>query len=111
MDEDKVMAKAVPEETETEQPKMVFMKNWQDFRKSGLMWFTNTILHAFGWALVVEVEPNEDGKYTDDCVITNAYPARVKFRGFGEESNTKGYIKVSQYLKDNIDELLKEAQD
>jgi hypothetical protein len=60
------------------------------------------ILHTFGWAIVVDME---DGK------IISAYPARVKFRGFGEKNNTEGYIKVSQFMKDNIDELLNEAKD
>lgn len=48
---------------------MVKKKTWQEFRKTGLLWFMNTILHAFGWAIVVEVERGE---------ITGAYPARVR---------------------------------
>lgn len=28
-------------------------KTWEDFRESGLLWFINTILHVFGWAIVV----------------------------------------------------------
>lgn len=27
---------------------MVKKKTWQEFRKTGLLWFMNTILHAFG---------------------------------------------------------------
>jgi hypothetical protein len=38
-----------------------------------------------------------------------AYPARVKFRGFDEKSMSEGYIKISQYIKDNANALLKEA--
>ena len=38
---------------------MVKKKTWQEFRKTGLLWFINTILHAFGWAIVVEVEKGE----------------------------------------------------
>lgn len=38
---------------------MVKKKTWQEFRKTGLLWFMNTILHAFGWAIVVEVERGE----------------------------------------------------
>ena len=59
------------------------------------------LLHTFGWAIVYDIE---------DEKITNVYPARVKFRGFPEQSNTEGYIKVSQYMKDNIDELLEESK-
>lgn len=81
--------------------KMVTGKSRKEFRESGLLWWINMILHTFGWALVIEVE--------DDGSISNAYPARVKFRGFIEEHNTEGYIKVSGYLKENAAELEKEA--
>jgi hypothetical protein len=83
---------------------MVHKKSWEEFKDNGLLWFTNTILHMFGWSIVVEVD--EETK-----VITDAYPARVKFRGFSEKSNTKGYRNVSKYLQENIDELVKEAND
>lgn len=43
--------------------------------------------------------------------INRVYPARVKFRGFDEKTNTDGYKKVSTYLKDNIEELEKEANE
>lgn len=83
---------------------MIEPKTWNDFRDSGLFWFINTILHAFGWSIIVEID-NETNN------IIGAYPARVKFRGFDEKSNTEGYIKLSQYMKDNSEELLKEAKD
>ena len=81
---------------------MVNKKSWEEFRSTGLLWFINTTLHLFGWALVVEVE-DSTGK------ITNTYPARVKFRGFDEDQNTIGYQKVSKYLYDNIKELEQET--
>lgn len=81
---------------------MVTKKTWKEFRESGFLWWTNMILHTFGWAIVVDV--NDNGE------ITNAYPARVKFRGFSEKNNTEGYIKVSQYMKENVSDLLEEAE-
>ena len=90
---------------------MVNKKSWEEFRASGLLWFINTILHMFGWAIVVDVEADENGAYSDNCVITNVYPARVKFRGFDEKSNTEGYIKVSQYIKENAGRLDAEARE
>ena len=81
--------------------KMVAEKSWDEFKNSGFLWWINMILHTFGWAIVTEVE--------DDKVV-KVYPARVKFRGFGEKNNTKGYIKVSQYMKENANDLLKEAK-
>ena len=68
---------------------MIKKKTWEEFRKTGLLWFVNVIIHVFGWAIVVEVE---DGK------IIDSYPARVKFRGFDEASNTIGYKNVSEYM-------------
>lgn len=81
---------------------MVKKKSWQEFRDSGLLWWINMILHTFGWAITVEME---DGK------ITDAYPARVKFRGFADKNNTDGYIKVSKYMKENAKKLLEEAKE
>lgn len=80
---------------------MVGRKTWEEFRDSKLLWFMNTILHTFGWAIVVE---------SDGGVITDVYPARVKFRGFSEKINTEGYIGLSKYIKENCEELLKEAE-
>lgn len=76
-------------------------KSWNEFKRIGLLWFVNSILHLFGWAIVYEFE---------DGVIRKVYPARVPYRGFDEKSNTEGYIKVSKYLQENINSLLDEAK-
>lgn len=81
---------------------MVERKTWKDFKDSGLLWFLNSILHMFGWAIVFVTRGNE---------VLDVYPARVKFRGFAEKNNSEGYIKVTEYLKENIDKLLKEAKE
>lgn len=81
---------------------MVEKKSWEEFREIGLLWFINTILHMFGWAICFEI---------DNEKITDVYPARVKFRGFDNKTTSEGYEKVTEYLKENIDELLKEAKD
>lgn len=78
-------------------------KTWNEFKETGLLWFINTTLHAFGWAIVIELDDN--GK------IADAYPARVTFRGFSEDSNTKGYNKITEYMSNNAEELLKEIQE
>jgi len=81
---------------------MVDRKTWKEFREQGFLWWINMILHTFGWAIVVDIENGE---------IIECYPARVKFRGFDEKNNTGGYIKISNYLKKNANELLLEASD
>lgn len=82
---------------------MVKEKSWKEFRECGMLWWINMILHTFGWAIVIDVD--------NDGEITRAYPARVKFRGFDEKNNTFGYQKVSEYIKENADDLLKEASE
>jgi hypothetical protein len=83
---------------------MVKRHSWAEFRNSGLLWLVNTILHTFGWAIVVKVD-DKTGE------ITDAYPARVRFRGFDEKTNTAGYIKVSEYMSKNAADLLSESLD
>jgi len=81
---------------------MIDKKTWKEFRESGLLWWVNMILHTFGWAICFDMEDGE---------VLEVFPARVKFRGFDNEHNTEGYIKVSQYLKENVDEIEKEARE
>lgn len=83
---------------------MVNRKSWEEFKASGLLWFTNSILHAFGWSIVVDVDI-ETGE------IVDAYPARVKFRGFAEENNTDGYKKISKFMEENATQLRKESEE
>lgn len=81
---------------------MVNEKTWKEFQDTGLLWWINMILHTFGWAICLEVE---DGK------VIGAFPARVKFRGFDDKSNSEGYVKVSKYVKENGEQLLKESKE
>lgn len=81
---------------------MIERRSWGEFRTTGLLWFINTILHAFGWAITFNVD--------DDGNVIDAYPSRVKFRGFSEKINSDGYAKVSHYLQENIDTLVSEAE-
>lgn len=78
---------------------MIVKKDWNEFRDIGLLWFINRLLHLFGWAICVDYEDVEKK------IIKEVYPARCKFRGFEEKDETEGFIKVTQYLKDNINEL------
>lgn len=82
---------------------MVKKEKWKEFRESGMLWWINMILHTFGWAIVYDID-----KLTKE--IIEVYPARVRYRGFNEENNTEGYIKVSKYLKENADVLLNEVE-
>lgn len=82
---------------------MVTKKSWKEFRECGLLWWLNMILHTFGWAIVCNID--------DDGNILEVFPARVKFRGFDEESNTEGYVKVTDYLYKESSKLLEECKE
>ena len=75
-------------------------KSWEEFRAAGLLWFINSILHVFGWAIVMTVE---------NGVIINAFPARVEYRGFSEKDSSDGYLKVARYMKENAEAIEQEA--
>lgn len=64
--------------------------SWTEFRESGMLWFTNRILHVFGLCIVVEQK--DDGGL-------HAYPARTTYRGFPAESEARGYQRVEDYLQ------------
>ena len=69
--------------TEDVKPEEVKRSTWQQFRECGMLWWINMILHTFGWSIVLAL---------DGDIVKDAYPARVKFRGFSTKNNTEGYI-------------------
>lgn len=81
---------------------MVEEKSWSEFQEAGLLWWINMLLHTFGWAIVLDIQ---DGN------IKRVYPARVRFRGFGEKDNTDGYRKISSFMQANAEQLKGEADE
>lgn len=77
--------------------KTVNKRTWDEFRKTGLFMFINTILHAFGWAICVEVERYDE--LGEDAPVTRCYPARVKFRGFSEKDQNQMHERIANYLE------------
>ena len=71
----------------------------KEFRDSGLLWYINQQLHLFGVAITWNPETDE------------IKPTLCKFRGFGEKNNDDGYAKVSEYLKNNIKDIIKDLED
>ena len=74
-------------------------KSWDEFRKTGLFLLTNQFLHIFGWALTCERNNGHE----------RVYPARVRYRGFAEDSQTRAYEKVQKYMVENAETLYKES--
>ncbi len=74
-----------------EQRPAIKKETWEAFRKVKLLWFVNTILHLFGWVIVLDVA--DDGE-----TVLGAYPARTVFRGFSQEHNDVGFKGLTAYL-------------
>jgi hypothetical protein len=82
---------------------MITQKSWEEFRACGLLWWVNRGLHLLGWAIVVEED--SAGK------VLNAFPARVRFRGFDAKSEAEGFKLVSEFIHENSDSLLEESKE
>lgn len=82
---------------------MIDRKTWKEFWDVGLLWWINSMLHMFGWAIIFD--------YDDKGELIDAFPARVKFRGFDENTNSEGYQKVTTYLQQEAEQLLKETKE
>jgi hypothetical protein len=80
---------------------MLERKTWDEFRKTGLLFIVNQLLHAFGWVIVFE-------SYNDGQL--DVYPARTKWRGFTEEAQTDGYKKVTVYMNENAGKLMEDVK-
>lgn len=66
---------------------MVNKKSWEEFKQCGLLWFINTILHTFGWAICYEIK--------DDKIVDV----------FQQESNLEDFQK-KQFKKVILDYLI-----
>lgn len=71
-------------------------KTWDEFKNTRLLWWVNRTLHLFGWCIILEM---------DKGIVSSVYPARVTFRGFNAETEEKGYLELSEYLKNNINDI------
>lgn len=75
---------------------------WQELRASGLLWWINRSLHLFGWAIVVELDDNNQ--------VERVYPTRCAYRGFTADAEERGFRKVTAYLNANAADLLREVE-
>ena len=89
---------------------MVKEKTWEEFRETGLLLIINHVLHVFGWAICFDFD-SYDKETGEVGKLLKVYPARCKFRGFKDERIRESYKKVTEYMKNNIDELSKEINE
>ena len=83
---------------------MLERKTWEEFRAAGLLWWVNRILHLFGWAITcdVDLETNK---------VNEVYPARCRFRGFSEDSETEGFQNLTKHIVENAERLELDTRD
>lgn len=74
-------------------------RTWKEFRENGLLWYVNSLLHVFGWAIVVECEKDSE-------IPIAIYPVRTKYRGFSQGVNFGGMYALTKYMKKNADSLI-----
>lgn len=79
-------------------------RTWRQFQEAGMVWFINRLLHIFGWAIVLEVDENDNSK------IHDVYPARSRFRGFAADCEEEGFKRVTAYLRENLNELAADCE-
>ena len=89
---------------------MIDRKTWDEFQKAGLLWFINSILHVFGWAIVFYVADESD-EGVEPGTIMDVYPARVKFRGFDHKVQEKAHRDLAAYMVENAAALKAEADE
>lgn len=64
-----------------------------EFKDSGMLWLINGLLQTYGMSIVWDKEADE------------LKPAIVRYRGFSEEANSKGYKKLTAYMIENAEQL------
>lgn len=80
---------------------MIDKKSWKEFRDSKMMWVANRALQLFGWSIVCEFKGGE---------IVSVFPARVKYRGFDEKTDSEGFVGVSKFMEENAKMLKQESE-
>jgi hypothetical protein len=74
------------------------LQSWRELQDAGLLWYINSILHVFGYSIMLIQE--ESGK------VLLARPEQVLYRGFPTEVNEENYRKLTQYMSNNAYNLL-----
>ena len=81
---------------------MIERMDLKEFKDTGMLWYINQQLHLFGMALVIEEDENG--------MLKELYPAKCKFRGFSNSVSDKGYRKLTEYMVENSEDLLKDCE-
>jgi hypothetical protein len=85
---------------------MVERRTWEEFREAGLLWWVNRALHLFGWAICCEVTDS-----IETGTVLEAYPARVKFRGFDHNDEAEQFKLLTRHIADIAPQLVREVEE
>ena len=78
------------DDKETEPTPRYERTSWDFFLNTGLLWMANSVLHVFGWVIVVAIE--DDGTST-------AYPARLNgVTGFDRATELDAKAKIANHM-------------
>lgn len=83
---------------------MITPTTWRELQQNGLLLFVNSFLMIFGYSIVLDVDPTTG-------MILRAYPARTKFRGFGDKKVAEAYEKISEFMAEHSKTLLSESKE
>lgn len=75
------------------EPKMK-RTTWEEFYQSGMLWWINTMLHIFGWSIVVETNREDEA--------VDAWPSRTEWRGFPKVTNDTNYERIDRFLHERF---------
>lgn len=78
--------------------------NINEFTDTGLVLFINQILQPFGFSLTYTWNER-------DKIASNLQIGKTKYRGFSEESISRAYQKLGNYLAENAVRLNEESKD
>lgn len=76
---------------------MIEQRTWDEFREAGLLWWVNRILHIFGWVICCR----ED----DEGHAVEVYPAHCHFRGFSQDVETRGYLRLTKHIVADLNRI------
>lgn len=79
-------------------------RTWAEFRDTGMLWWANRALQVFGWVIVVNVD-DETGE------VLGAEPRRSVWRGFSPESEARGFERVTAWMRENAEDLIREVSE
>ena len=80
---------------------MIQKQTWEEFQKTGLLWWINRTLHLFGYSIIYEY---------DNGALKEVYPAKVPYRGFPKTDEAINFNTLTNYVKDNINQLAEQTK-